>query len=54
MACTPDGFALGAMLLFEAVDGNDVPLLVLAQLDYPAKVFGITGETVAQMDNILY
>ena len=52
VTCSTKRFALGAMLFFESVDGNDVPRAVLRKLAYPLEVGRIFLESVGEMNNL--
>ena len=48
-----DSFALGAMLFFESVDGNDVPGPIQGQIANPVNVRRVSFEAIREMDHRL-
>lgn len=54
VAGSADRFTLGAMLLFEAVDGNDVPRAILSEIANPFDVRGFSCEAIREVDDFIY
>lgn len=52
MSCPPDGLTLGAMLLLEPADGDDVPLTILGEITDPGEIFRVPGEAFGQVDDV--
>lgn len=43
---------LGAMLLLEPVDGDDIPLTILGEITDPREIFRVPREAVGQVDDV--